>query len=114
MMFTKVSSYLFILLILLQAYQSFASPEASSSTEKKASDIFLKFVTENIDDIDTEDMDYINNNWVIDLEKNVQEWSPSDANTFLSFLQKLKMEIGNILKLLQATDYLEAVSKIKI
>ena len=103
-MIMKALSYFFF--IFLISCQLFAFPEVVPTTEETASDVFLAFMVNYIDDADEEDMDYINQNWEVDLEKNVQEWSASDASTFLSVLQKLDMKVGNILKLLQATDCL--------
>ena len=96
-MFIKVLSYLFILLII--SHQSFASSEntaieeeASVVEEKKetASDVFVNFITDNIEDVDEKDMNYINNDWVDDLEKDVQKWSASEAKNIFKFFTKLK------------------------
>ena len=47
-------------------------------------------MTSNINNVNEEDIDYINNKWVIDLDNDVQGWSASDASTFLSFLKASK------------------------
>ena len=99
---------LFYFLISFISYQSLVFPhETFLPAERTASDVFLEFMTDNIDYVDEKDINYINSNWIDDLERDVQEWSVQDASEFLSFLQNLDIRTRIILKLFQATGYLK-------
>ena len=47
--------------------------------------------------------------WVDKLIENTQDWTPIEAEYFISFLKSEKLEIDNILMILKATDYLRVI-----
>ena len=109
----KVLSYFTWFVIFSIACQAFPQSQVlapkKDPIEKTPSDVFLEFVTKNLRSVDKKDIDYINNDWVVDLENHVQEWNVLEANQFLIFLQRSKISTEIILKILQLTDCLRLI-----
>ena len=74
-------------------------------------DIFVKFIIEQLESSGQieEFEDIMGSDWIDQITLHTAEWSDTDAQHFLEILKESKVEPQHILKILQATSYLQTL-----
>ena len=95
----------------LQALQTLSFQFVEGNGFAPAEDIFVKFIIEQLESSGQieEFEDIMGSDWIDQITLHTAEWSDTDAQHFLEILKESKVEPQHILKILQATSYLQTL-----
>ena len=79
-----------------------------------AADVFFKFISEQLEQSGQLDQfeEIMGADWIGQVTSHTSSWTVSDANYFLNTLKEARVDSSHILKILQATSYLQALRDI--
>ena len=86
-------------------FQNLKEVDQQESKNSTAAEEFSDYVFNQNIDVDA----IMGEDWIDELMGNTKDWTPIEANHFISFLKSEELEFDDILKILKATDYLRVI-----